>query len=111
MQGPREARPFRKYGWSGNNEYIMHSTDSSIAFGGGGGFGLFLGADFTKGSTSRCDTFDNPPLCDGELFDCVSLEVWGFRATRDFFVPRASTKIQRRRTWHSSMSGSSYSNR
>jgi hypothetical protein len=27
--------PFGKYEWSGNNNYIMHSTESSIAFGGG----------------------------------------------------------------------------
>ena len=45
-----------------------------------GSFALYLGADFLNGSTSKCTTFSNPPLCDKELFECVALEVWAFSA-------------------------------
>jgi hypothetical protein len=45
-----------------------------------GSFALFLGADFAQGSTAKCTTFDNPPLCKKELFECVAIEVWGFTA-------------------------------
>lgn len=46
--------------------------------GGGGGFGLWLDASFEQGSSSACDTFDNPPLASSREFRCVKAELWGF---------------------------------
>ncbi|KAK2515503.1 hypothetical protein Q9233_014016 [Columba guinea] len=46
--------------------------------GGGGGQALSLDANLLWGHTERCETFDNPPLCQ-ENFKVQLLEVWGFQ--------------------------------
>ncbi|KAK2515505.1 hypothetical protein Q9233_014018 [Columba guinea] len=46
--------------------------------GGGGGQALSLDANPLWGHTERCETFDNPPLCQ-ENFKVQLLEVWGFQ--------------------------------
>ena len=53
---------FAVYDWSGENDYFILCNSEQIAVGGGGTFGLILFADFEKGSTGCCRTFDNPPL-------------------------------------------------
>jgi hypothetical protein len=47
-------------------------------------YGLYLDDTLFDGSSARCPTFDNPPLCSGPErkggdvnFECVGLEVWG----------------------------------
>ncbi|KAJ8603345.1 hypothetical protein CTAYLR_004260 [Chrysophaeum taylorii] len=68
-----------KYPWSGANGYFMWCTEASIAMGGGGGaWGLYLDDDFSRGTTGRSDTYDNPPLCSTPDFDIVNLECWAF---------------------------------
>ncbi|CAN0076656.1 unnamed protein product [Sphacelaria rigidula] len=58
------------------NMYFQYSDDVGIGMGGGGGsFGLFLGEDLLTGTTGKCDTFDNPPLCSKEAFDVSQVEV------------------------------------
>ena len=49
-----------------------------------GHYGLYLDETLTDGSSARCPTFDNEPLCspgprqgEGVTFECVGLEVWG----------------------------------
>jgi hypothetical protein len=49
-----------------------------------GSYGLYLDNTLLEGSSARCPTFDNEPLCSlGEKkgravsFECVGLEVWG----------------------------------
>ena len=49
-----------------------------------GHYGLYLDETLLDGSSARCPTFDNEPLCSagprqGEnvTFECVGLEVWG----------------------------------
>jgi len=71
------------YKWTGANRYIqlidVHAR--MIAFGGGGKeaeFGLCIQDDFRKGSTGRCATFGNEPLCEDTQFDILNLEFWGF---------------------------------
>lgn len=49
-----------------------------------GHYGLYLDDTLSDGSSARCPTFDNDPLCsagprqgEGVTFECVGLEVWG----------------------------------
>jgi hypothetical protein len=71
------------YKWSGANRYIqlIDVYNKLIAFGGGGKeaeFGLCIQDDFRKGSTGRCATFGNDPLCEDTQFDIMNVEFWGF---------------------------------
>ncbi|CAM9115574.1 unnamed protein product [Ectocarpus sp. 6 AP-2014] len=69
------------FGWTGMNMYLQYSDGKGIAMGGGGtdgSFGLFIGEDFLTGSTGKCDTYGNPPLCSQEQFQVSQVEVWGF---------------------------------
>jgi len=73
------------YKWTGANRYIQlcDSQAKLIAFGGGGDdgdFGLCVEDDFRRGSTGRCETFGNEPLCQQDQFDIVDLECYGFPA-------------------------------
>ncbi|KAJ7203581.1 TLD-domain-containing protein [Mycena pura] len=73
------------YKWTGKNDYVALCEDGFISFGGGDGhYGLYLDDSLFAGSSARCPTFDNPPLCAGAAgksgtvnFECVGLEVWG----------------------------------
>ncbi|CAM9182089.1 unnamed protein product, partial [Hapterophycus canaliculatus] len=67
--------------WTGMNMYLQYSDGAGIGMGGGGmagSFGLFIGEDFLSGSTGKCDTYGNPPLCSQEQFQVSQVEVWGF---------------------------------
>ena len=69
------------YKWTSANEYVQFLDVSSkmVALGGGGGsFGLCIEQDFQKGSTDKCATFDNEPLCSEPSFDIVDVECYGF---------------------------------
>ena len=69
------------YKWTGANRYIQYvdASNKMIAFGGGGGsFGLCVERDFQFGSTDKCNTFDNEPLCNETTFDIVDVECYGF---------------------------------
>ncbi|ORX63078.1 TLD-domain-containing protein [Hesseltinella vesiculosa] len=69
------------YPWTGKNEYMILSEHEFIAIGGGDGkFGLWLHSDLDKGSSATCPTFHNEPLAgEQEQFNCIELEIWGFR--------------------------------
>lgn len=43
-----------------------------------GRLGLWLDADLYHGTTSRCSTFNNPPLSSKQDFTVQNLEVWAF---------------------------------
>lgn len=79
MQDTDETFVFK---WSGANRYIQYVDTSRrmLAFGGGGGsFGLCLESDFQRGSSGRCTTFDNEPLClSGDNFKIQNVECYGF---------------------------------
>lgn len=94
------------YTWDGSDRSFMTSQDGvGLGMGGGGNegnFGFFLESDLRRGSTGRCETFGNDPLVSGasgggeaaregdadvpaatgEVFDVLSVEVWGFRASK-----------------------------
>ncbi|NWS75129.1 TBC24 protein, partial [Crotophaga sulcirostris] len=59
---------------------FMSGSREGIIIGGGGGQALSLDANLLWGRTERCETFDNPPLCQ-ENFQVQLLEVWGFQNT------------------------------
>ena len=92
----------RVFKWTGRNEYVALCEPEYISFGGGcahllplpssttdqhireGHYGLYVDATLMDGSSARCPTFDNEPLCspgprqgEGVTFECVGLEVWG----------------------------------
>jgi len=82
-----EKQDVEVYEWTGANRYIqlLDKQNGAIAMGGGGNFGLRLEDDFQRGSTGRCATFGNDPLCDGEGcgFKIADVECWGFKPEFD----------------------------
>ncbi len=69
--------------WSGCNRYVQVCDVHAklLAFGGGGkdgSFGLCVEDDFAVGTTGRCETFNNEPLCDEGRFEILNVECWGF---------------------------------
>lgn len=44
-----------------------------------GGFGLWINSELEKGYSQSCPTFDNERLTPKSEFECVELELWGFR--------------------------------
>lgn len=83
----KPVKPIHIYRWTGENNYcqVCDDRDEQIAMGGGGSFGFILQDYFTRGSTGRCTTFDNPPLAKGPksetyiTFEILNLEVYGFK--------------------------------
>ena len=73
------APSFAAYRWTRQNSHYVLGGHDSLAFGGGGAFGLYLDASFERGSSARCDTFGNEPLGSSPEFGVVKVEVWGFR--------------------------------
>jgi hypothetical protein len=74
------------YKWSGANRYIQlcDAANQRIAFGGGSddlgqtAFGLVIERHFQIGTTGRCVTFNNEPLCEEATFAVEDMEVYGF---------------------------------
>jgi hypothetical protein len=78
------------YTWTGANRYtqLVDVERQRLAMGAasGGDLGDFdsysyawsAERNFTMGTTGRCPTFDNEPLCEQERFDIVDLEIYGF---------------------------------
>ncbi|EPQ55488.1 TLD-domain-containing protein [Gloeophyllum trabeum ATCC 11539] len=81
MQGGK----VKVYRWAGKNDYVALCEPDYLGFGGGDGhYGLYLDDTLLDGSSARCPTFGNEPLCSrgprkGEnvSFECVGLEIWG----------------------------------
>jgi len=76
-----EEKELNIFKWSGANDYcqVCDVDEGQLAMGGGGAFGLIVQDNFTKGSTGRCSTFNNPSLT-GEkgAFHIVDFEAYGF---------------------------------
>ncbi|KAK1794823.1 hypothetical protein P4O66_009893 [Electrophorus voltai] len=72
------ARHFRLN--TSNTSMFMAGNVDCIIIGGGDGNALYIDSELNHGRTSRCTTFDNPPLC-SESFQIALLEVWGFQDT------------------------------
>ncbi|KAJ8090703.1 oxidation resistance protein 1 [Marasmius tenuissimus] len=77
---------FSVFKWTGRNDYFALCQDDYLSFGGGdGAYGLYIDESLLNGSSARCPTFDNPPLCSSvgiapgktARFDCAGLEIWG----------------------------------
>lgn len=81
----RPDEQLRVYKWTGKNDYVALCEPEYLSFGGGDGhYGLYLDNTLMDGSSARCPTFNNEPLCsagprqgDNVTFECVGLEVWG----------------------------------
>ncbi|XP_078519148.1 TBC1 domain family member 24 isoform X2 [Lissotriton helveticus] len=59
---------------------FMAGSMDCIIIGGGDGQALYIDSDLHYGRTSRCNTFNNQPLC-SETFQISVMEVWGFKDT------------------------------
>jgi hypothetical protein len=70
------------YPWTMVNDFIMWSTSTRIAMGGGGdGFGFALDDDFLTGQSNASEAFGNPPLTSyAGSFRVTNVEVWGFES-------------------------------
>ncbi|XP_072298470.1 nuclear receptor coactivator 7 isoform X2 [Eucyclogobius newberryi] len=67
------------YRWTGENSYFVKGNIDSLQMGGGSGqLGLWLDAELYRGTTTKCATFNNPPLSAQQDFNIHSLEVWTF---------------------------------
>ncbi|CAG8547715.1 11532_t:CDS:2 [Funneliformis mosseae] len=80
---PKERDTFppkiNSYLWTGRNEYMILSEHDYLAIGGGDGrVGLWMDSDLERGSSARCDTFENDILSSSPEFECMGFEVWGF---------------------------------
>ncbi|TRM61208.1 TLD-domain-containing protein [Schizophyllum amplum] len=54
----------RVFRWTGKNDYVTLCEPEYISFGGGDGqYGIWLDESLFDGSSARCPTFDNDPLC------------------------------------------------
>ncbi|CDH54303.1 tld-domain-containing protein [Lichtheimia corymbifera JMRC:FSU:9682] len=68
------------YRWAGKNDYLIYSDRNYLSLGGGDGkVGLWLNGDLLHGHTEPCATFENEPLADHTTFECLALEIWGFK--------------------------------
>merc|ERR1711957_797627 len=73
----------RIFPWAGKNNFVQlcDVQKERLAMGSGGcgtNFGLVIEDGFSCGRTGKCDTFDNDPLIDGEQFEVLKFEVYGF---------------------------------
>jgi len=66
------------FGCTGNDEKDVNdpSTESRSSF------GLCIGDNFQRGTTHKCQTFDNEPLVQSHSFEILNMEVYGFRVLR-----------------------------
>ena len=79
--------PPKKFPWvglhqnAGVTDMFLAGNDSYIMVGGGdGGFGIYLDSELNLGSSAKCSTFNNLPLCSSEdgYFSCSAVEVYAF---------------------------------
>ncbi|KAF8993337.1 TLD-domain-containing protein [Hymenopellis radicata] len=81
---PRDQSDLKVFKWTGKNDYIALCEPGFLSFGGGEGqYGLYMDSGLIDGSSARCPTFGNEPLCSSGsvkggavAFECVGLEVW-----------------------------------
>jgi len=71
----------------------MCSRRDFVALGGGPNFGLWMDSDFERGSSTHCETFDNPCLSSTEDFQILLLEVWGFYNPTSAEIGSSSSNI------------------
>merc|ERR1712216_242408 len=77
------APKFAKYKWVGlaagldagtqAPKMFLNATSERLLIGGGGGHAIELDSALHHGRSSRCDTYNNEPMCESNSFECVSL--------------------------------------
>ncbi len=86
-----KLRPImEKYEWVGielqgetdrSQELYMYADNKSLIIGSGGeGSGLEIDENLAHGTSRKCDTFSNEPLCAGTAFEIQVLEVLSFKS-------------------------------
>ncbi|RWS27001.1 TBC1 domain family member 24-like protein [Leptotrombidium deliense] len=61
-----------------SSQLFMAANSHMISVGAGNGIALWLDENLTNGSTQKCDTFNNKPLCSNETFTVLIIEVIAF---------------------------------
>lgn len=70
---------FKEFKWTGVNDYFVRGNMDSLSVGASEGhFGLWLDGDLYRGTSVRCQTFDNDPLASSRDFIVRVLEAWVF---------------------------------
>jgi hypothetical protein len=70
---------FKKYCWSGKNDYFINGTPTSLSIGtGDSAYGLWMDDNLHRGRSQRCETYDNDPLTESEDFHIKAVEIWAF---------------------------------
>ena len=94
--------------WTGANDECQLLSHNRIAAGsgiidGGDGFGFIIDDELSRGSTSSCATYENPPLVSSEngRFEVANLEVWAM--TPFLFVSEAESSEATIRFIHGNM--------
>ena len=62
---------------SGVKSYFVRSNIESITIGAGECPALYIDSEFNYGRTTKCATFESPPLTTDTQFQVQDLEVWG----------------------------------
>lgn len=94
--------------WTGANDECQLLSHDRIAAGagiidGGDGFGFIVEDDLSRGSSSSCAAYENPPLVSSEngRFEVANLEVWAM--TPFLFVSEAESAEATIRFIHGNM--------
>ncbi|KAI1305988.1 TBC1 domain family member 24 [Halotydeus destructor] len=61
-----------------SSQLFMSANNKQLIVGSGGGNGLWIDEELTRGKTESCDTFLNKPLCPSSDFECSIVEVLAF---------------------------------
>lgn len=61
-----------------SSQLFMSGNQQQLIVGAGGGNGIWVDEELTKGKSERCDTFRNKPLCSTGDFTCAVVEVVAF---------------------------------
>ncbi|GMR31599.1 hypothetical protein PMAYCL1PPCAC_01794 [Pristionchus mayeri] len=86
ITGRDDCQKVEIFGWVGNNnnepgdhvpQMFMTAGDRLIVIGSGDGDAIRISEELTQGISSRCSTFNSPPLVDDRGFDINEMEVFG----------------------------------
>ncbi|GMT31307.1 hypothetical protein PFISCL1PPCAC_22604, partial [Pristionchus fissidentatus] len=86
VTGKDDCQAVEIFGWVGNNnnepgehvpQMFMTAGDRLIVIGSGDGDAIRISEELTNGISSRCSTFNSPPLVDDRAFEINELEVFG----------------------------------
>eukprot|EP00347_Sterkiella_histriomuscorum_P022138 403331548 len=73
-----DEEDIKVFSYTGKNERIQYSDETSLMIGGGNSAAVFITDQFKNGRSGNSETFDNEILSKEPNFTCKQFEVWGF---------------------------------